>query len=102
MVSVQHVPVMTREATIFLCLQVGYPLLQEVWLQLAWEKNAPDPQSSPLVGSWAGHRDAVGSMKPGEKKEDRNWRHPDTKQSDLWERMIKKIGPKYSRLLDRF
>lgn len=34
-VSVQHVLVMMRETTVFLCLQVGYSLLQEVWLQLA-------------------------------------------------------------------
>lgn len=41
MVSVQRVPLVTREATVFPCLQVGHSLLQEVWLQLAWEKIHP-------------------------------------------------------------
>lgn len=101
-VSVQHVPVMTREATAFPCLQVGYSLLQEVWLQLAQEIIHP-ALGLPLCldagqskeGLWA----ACGQGEGGEM----NWRHPDTKLSDLWERrMIKEIGPKYSRLLDRF
>lgn len=63
-------------------------------------KNIPGPRNSPLGGCWAGPRGAGGGVRPGE-REKRGI--GDTKQSDLWDRRtFKQIGPKYSRVLDRF
>lgn len=84
-VSVQRVPAMTREATLFPCLQVGYFLLQApacLVKKYTW--------SSDFLFAWIlgiAKRDCEQYEARG-KEEENNWRHPDTKQTDLCERSM--------------